>query len=303
MDNFHTLFLWQVFSDPTGTHEYPEELLGSKAGIEVALKKFSVIELPYYEEKVKRPLAFVSIAGSHNYECAIENSDEDYKVVYLPSLEDFYYGRKSPKMDVISDAIDLSLHPIQKYRNYMLKGNVNFFEMLYSKSIYLNPDLKDFWRTMKQLVEMNVTNTVVASYMQSRSRFKRTMESTPDTKFMFEAAGYNYKAASFSIRMLAFIINLLREHKIEIAPIEARRHFIMELKRGAIPHETFINVYDYLNFQTIKLAFEHYNSQSDWKISPLVQDQDRAQTDEYKDLNHHADNELKRVILESFTNS
>ena len=298
MDDSHTLFLWQVFSDPVGTHEYPEELLGSKAGIEVALKKFSVVD-SLYEEKVSRPLAFVSVAGSHNYKCVVGNSDVDYKVVYLPSLEDFYYVVKSSKMDVISDAIDLSLHPIQKYRNYMLKGNINFFEVLYSQSIYLNPDLKEFWRTMKQLVEMNVANTVVASYMQSRSRFKRTMQSTPDTEFMFEAAGYNYKAASFSIRMMAFILELLNEGKFSIVPKLHHREFIMELKMGTVSHETFLTTYEHINAATIAAAFKHYNSRSNWQISAQVRDLDRALTDDYRNLNRHADDELKRVILNS----
>lgn len=298
MDDYHTLFLWQIFSDPTGTHEYPEELLGSKAGLEIALKKFSVVSSPY-EEKVSRPLAFVTVAGSHNYKCVVGNSDVDYKVVYLPSLEDFYYGVRSPKVEVLSDVLDLSLHPIQKYRKYMLKGNVNFFEVLYSQSIYLNPDLKDFWRMMKQLVEMNVTNAVVASYMQSRSRFHRTMEPTPETKFMFDAAGYNYKAASFSVRMLDFILHLVNESEFSIVP-SCYRDFVLSLKKGEVPHALFEQTYSSLNNAVIKTAFEHYNGVSDWKISQRVNDMDFAQTSLYRELNRRADDELKGVILDNF---
>lgn len=300
MTEFHTDFLWSIFSVPNSTHEYPEELLGSQAGIKTVLKEFAVADSLHCEE-VYRPLAFVSIAGSHNYGCQGENSDQDYKVVYLPSLEDFYYSKISPKMSVITDVLDLSLHPIQQYRHHILKGNMNFFEVLYSKSITLSPDLKVFWRMMKQLVEMNVAMTVLASYMQSRSRFKRSTEHTPDTEYMFKTAGYNYKAASFSIRMMAFILDLLSEGKFSIVPKLHHREFIMELKAGTVSHDTFLTTYEYINAATIAAAFKHYNSKSDWEFSKRVRDLDRIETDYYRELNRRADDELKRVILNNLT--
>ena len=297
MTAFHTHFLWEVFSNP-GAHEYPVELAGSKAGIQAALKEFAIVD-SIHREEVKRPLAAVSIAGSHNYDCAGKDSDQDYKIVYIPSWEDFYYGKTFPKMDVITDALDLSLHPIHQFRHHMLKGNMNFFEILYSRSIVVNPDLKEFWRAMRQLVAMNVSGTVLASYMQARSRFKRTTEPTEETEYMFKIAGYNYKAASFSIRMLSFILTLLGDGNISIVPVKEYRDFIMELKAGTVPHSTFEVAYKFANEAVTGSAFKHYNSHRDWEFSKRVQDLDRSGTDDYRDLNRHADDELKGVILDS----
>lgn len=84
--------------------------------------------------------------GSHLYGLNTENSDEDYKGIYLPSLRDMFLGEIKDNVDKStnktneknnSDDIDYEIYSFQKWVKLLSKGEMVCFDMLYAPDSFV----------------------------------------------------------------------------------------------------------------------------------------------------------------------
>jgi predicted nucleotidyltransferase len=218
----------------------------------------------------QRAVVFVSPVGSINYELATPKSDLDCKAVYLPSLSDFYY-HKFQKFSMVSDRFDCELHPAHDYMMHMLKGNINFFEPVYSDYAIVAPEFSDWWHFMRELVEMNVKETALASFWMSYQCHKGVNYIETDSDAL---CFWDVKKASHAIRCLVFTINLVESGEINIVPASPLHKFILRLKQGEISYAEYVGMYKELDAVASQLVFIDFHDKDKRKISPQVMERD-----------------------------
>lgn len=252
-----------------------------------AIESFRTIS-PDDTRKTRREVAFVSVVGSINYETNDANSDLDLKATYFPCLEDFYFG-SFPKFNIVTEKFDCTLAPLHDFRKHMLKGNINFFEPLYSKSIALNPCLENFWDIMKLLVEMNVKEACLASFFTAGNRYKRVI-----------ADGENYvgKDAAMAFRLLHFVETLIGTGEFNIVPTTDVKALVRDLRAKAISFDEVKTGFEEYQADVSAMLFKSFESGSKFVFTDAVNDLDKVGTKDWKDLNQLADQELIFALRE-----
>jgi len=242
----------------------------------------------YEEHYVGRQVAFVAAVGSLNYRCVTEDSDIDMKAVYLPSFEDLYFGRNQ-RFSLVTDKLDCELHPMQNYRKHALKGNINFFEPLFSLATCVNPKVYSVMDMLRTLVKMNVGDTVLATFFTAEQMNKRAMYGTPDEPI-------NWKSASHAYRLLTFIIDLLDGEEMPLAATGFAAEVVLKIKRGEVDFELYNKSYEQLHACAKRMMFKSFEDGSNFKFSDAVLDHDLKGTPEWNDLNDQVDIDIMRLI-------
>lgn len=244
-----------------------------------------------WKEKVHREPAFLALVGSHNYGVAIEDSDLDFKAAYIPPLEDFYYGSFN-KFDFVGDDYDVTMHPIQEFRRHMIKGNINFFEVLFSDVAKWNDRLLPFLYRMREIVQMNVAATTLSTHWTAFNCLR-----TAVTGPKYDSDKKACKDAAMAIRLLDFNIRFIETGEINLVPPEAMRETIAGIRRGDITQDEFLKIHDRLYAQEVNLVFKCYSpAGGKSELSDKVKELDKVDTPEWKELNKWVDHELMRVI-------
>ena len=100
--------------------------------------------LKFVQEKCKEKgveLVYLTKFGSHLYGTDTENSDTDYKGIFVPSKEQCYLGSTSSNIDLSSgdnkekntkEDVDIALWSIQYFLKLVSKGETNALDLLYS---------------------------------------------------------------------------------------------------------------------------------------------------------------------------
>jgi hypothetical protein len=152
---------------------------------------------------------FMSTVGSQNYGTAIEGSDTDIKIAYLPTFEEFYYN-KFEYMDTGSPTgDDYTLHPAHEFLSHAFKGNMNFWEVFYSDGFTMNRKLWEssgvmgwFLNSCKTYVERNPLANFNAMRGMAIQKDKQAYKEWNRNKTSF------YKSAQHAMRMLDMIIDI-----------------------------------------------------------------------------------------------
>ena len=239
----------------------------------------------------ERDIVLVAAVGSLNYNCVVPGSDLDMKAVYLPSFRDLYYG-KFPKFSFATPQFDCELHPMHHFKQHVLKGNMNFFEPLYSKAMVMMPTLGAAVTPLKTLVEMNVAQTVLASYFTAEQMHKKSGSSTTWKE------SWDSKQGSHAIRLLTFLIHLLDTGEFELTPKWSLRKAILSLKMHMMEQRQYKGLYEELHDAAKDMMFKHFVNGSDYEFTDRVLDLDGTKTVEWNCLNEEVDNELMKLIKE-----
>jgi len=239
----------------------------------------------------ERTLAMVAAVGSLNYDCVVPSSDLDMKAVYLPSFRDLYFG-KFPKFSFVTTEFDCELHPMHHFKQHVLKGNMNFFEPLYSKASLVAPDLIAVTNPLKKLVEMNIAQTALATFFTAGQQNKKA------NGWNIEKIEYWAKHASHSIRLLTFLINLLDTGEFDLVPREPFRTTVKKLKTGEIVWDEYSKLYHELEGAAKDMMFKHFMNGSDYEFTDRVLELDGTKTSIWKELNEEVDNVLMELIKE-----
>ena len=108
----------------TGTKMFGFENLSDKAfslndnGDIVFDRKIDMFEK--MKEKYPRWM-FISVVGSQNYGTAIEGSDTDVKLAYLPTFEEFYRNKFVHSDTGSPDGDDYTVHPAHEFLGSVLR--------------------------------------------------------------------------------------------------------------------------------------------------------------------------------------
>lgn len=240
---------------------------------------------------LNRKVLMVSPAGSVNYDLVIETSDLDMKAVYLPDFEDFYRN-KFPKFSFTTDRFDCELHPAQSFIEHVLKGNINFFEFLYSNTCLATPDFAGIMKLYLQpLVEMNVKMTAMASFFTAEQCAKGSGYSSPGDE-------WGYKRASMAIRTLAFLCHLLDTGEFDIVPTGALRDVILKLKRDEMGSQEWYHIYEELHDTAKTMMFKSFRNGGDFEWEDRIQDMDGTGTNRWVELRTGLDDSLIKMVRE-----
>lgn len=235
-------------------------------------------------KRQKRGLAFVSVVGSLNYGCEVNNSDLDFKAAYFPTMGDMYLG-KFPVMDVTTDSLDCSVSAVHHMKKYLLKGNLNFVETLFSRVYYVDEELLPFWEVMKRLVTMNVRELVLACFFTAERMHKKYMSNPPEKG----------KKASHAYRMLVFVRTLLQTGRMELAPHVDDRRVIKRYKQGNT--EGFENAYEHLHSEVSSMIFINFKTGKNFEMTAAVNNLDKTDTVEWMVTNNVADEMLSELMF------
>lgn len=234
----------------------------------------------YAKHHKGRSVAFASAVGSINYGVMTADSDLDMKVVYYPSFEDLYFGRND-RFSFVSDVLDCELHPMTNYRKHVLKGNINFFEPLFSETLCSDHETKLILLIMKKLVFMNVGATVLATYFTAEQMFKGIGYVVGDKT--------DFKKASHAIRLLAFLMDLVNHGEFRLKPSESLRYIIIDIKNGNIEHTEYLDMYESMHEDAKNMIFKRFTNGGDFEFADTVKDMDETKTPEWNSLNHTLD--------------
>jgi len=146
----------------------------------------------------------MSVVGSQNYGTAVEGSDTDIKVAYLPTFEEFYRNSFAHTDTGSPDSlVDYTLHPVHEFLRHAFKGNMNFWEVFFSDSLEFNPNFVE-----GKLFAQLARNVVVDSPMYNFNAM-RGMAIQKDKQayrnYKSDKADF-YKSAQHAMRMLDTIM-------------------------------------------------------------------------------------------------
>jgi predicted nucleotidyltransferase len=133
----------------------------------------------------KRKVIFLFKAGSHFFDLNTENSDNDYRGIYMPSSEDFYYGetkrsmyeRKTQPNKIgtknSKNDTDFTLFSVTKFLKLLGAGDFNCMEMLHTpeNKILIDSEYMKYLRSIKSSILVNDISAFLGFIKKEYKRF------------------------------------------------------------------------------------------------------------------------------------
>ena len=113
-----------------------------------------------------------AVAGSHLFGTNTENSDKDYKGVYMPEAEDILLQKVKGSITIktgdgktknTKDDVDIEFYSLQKFMNMLYEGQTGAIELLFTPEemiIETSPTWKFLQEHRHELLHKNVTSFV-----------------------------------------------------------------------------------------------------------------------------------------------
>lgn len=201
-----------------------------------------------------RLIVFEALFGSHNYNLNSPLSDKDYKVFVCPTFDDLYANKRF-STSAITDSFDYDVHDIRQLGELFWKTNINFMEVLFSKSVIYYEEFDELYYWMsdnrEEIARMNLPylfDACVGMHHQKRKRMNG--KGTESTKHLVEKYGYECKEASHAYRVLDCLQRYYENgftsfgQAISYENSSKIRELILDMKNGEI---TKFNAEHYLN--------------------------------------------------------
>lgn len=148
-----------------------------------------------------REVMFITSYGSTNYGTRTADSDNDYKVWLMPTLDDIYRGKMFAS-NIKYDGDDYEFHDIRKLNTLLKKSNPTYLEIFAAKETMINPKFQELWDWLQfnreRLASANLKGYHSATkgmanqkitaikkdmpYEETNEGYKRRMEFGYDTK-------------------------------------------------------------------------------------------------------------------------
>lgn len=224
--------------------------------------------------EVGRKTVFSSLIGSHNYNLATEESDKDYKLFVLPTLEDLYEGTMYSKSTVGAEA-DYEVHDIRKLSKLLSKSNVNYLEVLFSNETLKGEDsriishLDHLFEMRNEIAMMNLPYLFNACQGMFYKNMKLLEKGTSATQHLVEKFGYDTKAAMKSYRIYDFLCRFkcleFQDFKRAIEYDADGREKMLMIRNGGFRKEDFLR-------QLNQLAERVENVKGVYQTQPIRED-------------------------------
>ena len=225
--------------------------------------------------------------GSQNYMLDTDGSDEDYKLILLPSFDDMYYKRDLNSPDNLPQFLrdgHYSCMDIRQWHELLKRGNINALEYLFSTSIenYIRTDsMAAYINTMRALFK--------AGYLASVwDRFYASVEGVALNAI--KRNGVNAKTISRALYYYNFAEYMIADNfqvdfKTWRNPIVC--NCAKRLRNGEIMFKIEEN-----QEENWKVAFENLKERSSLELKKVLNEQSR----DYTQLIEFADELLKDLI-------
>lgn len=158
-----------------------------------------------YLDEVKLSHLCLLVGGSHLYGLSNDNSDVDFRGVYLLNSLDEIYGtrvmgkRSYENYTVITDKFDASLFDLRKFIYLLEKTNTQVAEILFADEtdfLILSSDFKYLTEHRTKLINSSKLYTSIRGFIQGERRLmngERTGQLGGKRKKALETYGYSYK--------------------------------------------------------------------------------------------------------------
>lgn len=175
-------------------------------------------------------VAFISLYGSQNYWMATEESDYDWKVAIMPTLEDLVNQTKPVSTTLEFKWGQIDLKDIRVFVENITKMNPVYIETLYSdySQCYIE-EFKDIIAERECLMKEMWWLFVKWAYGQVLQKVKAFSHPYPTTVHKIEKWWYDPKQLHHICR-LAILINDFTNWDVKFIPDEEERNMLIWLK-------------------------------------------------------------------------
>jgi predicted nucleotidyltransferase len=224
---------------------------------------------------------FTALVGSHNYNLTTETSDKDYIGFLIPSYDDLYKGAIMPTKESKIDGNDVKLHDIRRLPEYLWKANTSFAELLFSSEVHIDDVryvafIDEIFARRNDLVTMNLPYLYNSMRGLMHEVGKTIVRKTGHNDHVIDQYGYDVKRASHIYRSGVFLIRFARTHDFETAfrfpDNDPMRAYLLNIKTGNIPHETFQQHYAHLVSDIDAIRPAYHTHQPDPSVRDEVND-------------------------------
>lgn len=139
----------------------------------------------FKENNPDKEIIFLVQAGSHFFNLATENSDQDFRGIYMPSTREFYEGETKRKMieyktqpgnkknvKNTKDDIDFTVFSITKFFQLLKTGDFNMMELLHAPEDKIIID-SPYMKTLRSYRENLLLNDISAFLGFIKKEYKR----------------------------------------------------------------------------------------------------------------------------------
>jgi len=140
---------------------------------------------------------FRALVGSHNYNLNTETSDMDYKIFVAPTFDDLYFGKQYSN-SIIGEAADYDYHDIRKISDLFWKSNINFMEILFSKSYEVLSNviisfctIHNFYEIKDRIARINLPYLYNACLGMHHTKISQIDKGTSGTQPLVDKFGYD----------------------------------------------------------------------------------------------------------------
>lgn len=201
-------------------------------------------------------ILFISVFGSYNYALNDLTSDIDYKLVYIPTLDDLIKAKPTNEfIDIINGQVELISLPrfIREVKNFELPS----FEIVNSQYIYINNDHKELFNLLKQTISLTIQNNKLYYIESVIEIMKRIYDRFVNNKFI----NYNGKKSYNIPRLRLLLDSVLIDNKYDLIVPESKRSIIRSYKTGIITKEqAIINCWNIIN-EVVELKSKYKNNE------------------------------------------
>jgi len=210
------------------------------------------------------------LQGSQNYNNDIYDddyqSDIDSKAIVLPTFEDFVGGKEPVSTTLVLENDEhIDVKDIRKMFDVLLKSNVNFLEILFTKYKIINEKYIEQIQTLLDNAERiamsdkkQLLNCIVGMEKQKYVALKHPYPSIKDKIDKFH---YDPKQLTHIIRLNYFIKRILNGETFSNALNEIdRKNYLVSVKKGMYDLETAEKIANEFDAETYKLKQEAFEN-------------------------------------------
>jgi len=188
------------------------------------------------------------LIGSQNYGLDGPDSDKDYYIYNIPTLDDLYYNKSLVEERPYENGINF-YKDIRSLANMIHRASFNQLEILYSKERTIVESCLGLWNWMQDNRENIIMANVGRLHSSTLGEMNRRINDlekgkyTAGTHHLFDKYGYDTKNAMHAFRLYWTFINL-----IERDPFEFEFHMtsnidnLLIIKNGHYHKDHMINI-------------------------------------------------------------
>lgn len=236
--------------------------------------------------------AFACVTGSWNYGLADKDSDVDVKIAYFPTF-DHFYDNEFPKHAVVTNVRDFTTAPLHQVVEHMLKGNINFLELAYSKYTWTAPEVERVFEIARKIIPMNAIRMIMACVKTAEQKMTKLHKYSEGTEKYGARSGYNTKEVTHAVRQLYFLHDYLHTGEINLDSHMGMR-VLKDIRLGAYTEERAIKTYEEAKAEVDNLIYGNYKEGS--KFSKRVHTLDRTESEKWVSRNESMDKLVKTLI-------